>query len=123
MPHASPISFTKCSVLIFCQCTLLRASNWEDAGAVKELCVNIQAAFDAEGARGGVLVNSEVFAASCINVKQVFISEARVLFISITHCNVQIFNNPPRAEFAAALSGSIGKTHRVQRPGPVQQLG
>lgn len=47
-----------------------------------------------EKERKGEPVNPEASEVNCINVKQVVISKSSMLFISITHCNAQIFNNP-----------------------------
>lgn len=47
-----------------------------------------------EKERKGEAVNPEASDVNYINVKQVVISKRSMLFISITHCNAQIFNNP-----------------------------
>ena len=47
-----------------------------------------------EKKRKGEPVNPEASDVNYINVKQVLIIELSMLFISITHCNAQIFNNP-----------------------------
>lgn len=47
-----------------------------------------------EKKREGEPRNPEASDVNYINVKQVLISQPSTRFISITHCNVQIFNNP-----------------------------
>lgn len=47
-----------------------------------------------EKKREGQPRNPEASDVNYISVKQVLISQPSARFISITHCNVQIFNNP-----------------------------